>query len=86
MGYSTAIVGKWHLGVGENLTYLPTNYGFDYYMVSWEGEGGQGEGVGEEKRGGVKTSPIYILTYCSRLMDIKFGCSILYRVSGDNLK
>ena len=32
-GYSTAIIGKWHLGVGENNTYLPTNQGFDYYMV-----------------------------------------------------
>ena len=39
VGYSTAIVGKWHLGVGENNTYLPTNYGFDYYMVRGEGEG-----------------------------------------------
>ena len=33
VGYSTAIVGKWHLGVGENYTYLPTNQGFDYYLV-----------------------------------------------------
>ena len=33
VGYSTAIVGKWHLGVGENQTYLPTNQGFDYYLV-----------------------------------------------------
>ena len=33
VGYSTAIVGKWHLGVGENYMYLPTNQGFDYYMV-----------------------------------------------------
>ena len=33
-GYSSAIVGKWHLGVGENNTYLPTNQGFDYYLVS----------------------------------------------------
>ena len=31
-GYKSAIVGKWHLGVGENGTYLPTNQGFDYYM------------------------------------------------------
>ncbi|XP_062500868.1 arylsulfatase A-like [Corticium candelabrum] len=31
-GYATAIVGKWHLGVGKNQTYLPTNHGFDYYM------------------------------------------------------
>lgn len=31
--YSTAIVGKWHLGVGENYTHLPTNHGFDYYLV-----------------------------------------------------
>jgi arylsulfatase A len=31
-GYATAIVGKWHLGVGQNQTYLPTNHGFDYYL------------------------------------------------------
>ena len=34
LGYSTAIVGKWHLGVGENRMYLPMNQGFDYYFVS----------------------------------------------------
>ena len=32
-GYSSAIVGKWHLGVGANNTYLPTNQGFDHYLV-----------------------------------------------------
>ena len=32
VGYSTAIVGKWHLGTGK---YLPLNHGFDYYMVSY---------------------------------------------------
>ncbi|XP_065912196.1 arylsulfatase A-like [Dysidea avara] len=30
-GYGTAIVGKWHLGVGENQQYLPTKHGFDHY-------------------------------------------------------
>ena len=34
VGYATAMVGKWHLGVAENFTYLPTNQGFEYYMVS----------------------------------------------------
>ena len=31
--YDTAIVGKWHLGVGVDFTYLPIHQGFDYYMV-----------------------------------------------------
>lgn len=31
-GYTTAIVGKWHLGVGLNGTYLPTRHGFDNYL------------------------------------------------------
>ena len=30
VGYSTACVGKWHLGHKEE--YLPTNNGFDYYF------------------------------------------------------
>ncbi|XP_072020018.1 arylsulfatase A-like [Amphiura filiformis] len=29
--YSTALIGKWHLGVGENNKYMPTNQGFDSY-------------------------------------------------------
>ena len=33
-GYTTGIVGKWHLGVGANNEYLPTNHGFDSYYVS----------------------------------------------------
>ncbi|KAG9340023.1 hypothetical protein JZ751_022134 [Albula glossodonta] len=32
LGYATAIVGKWHLGVGPNRMYLPTNQGFDHYL------------------------------------------------------
>ncbi|XP_022099421.1 arylsulfatase A-like [Acanthaster planci] len=31
LNYSTAIIGKWHLGVGQNGEYLPTNQGFDEY-------------------------------------------------------
>jgi arylsulfatase A len=32
VGYSTAHLGKWHLGVGESFQYLPTTQGFDYYL------------------------------------------------------
>ena len=32
MGYATAHIGKWHLGVGENYEYLPTKRGFDHYL------------------------------------------------------
>ncbi|XP_075998744.1 arylsulfatase A [Genypterus blacodes] len=31
-GYATAAVGKWHLGVGLNGTFLPTKQGFDQYL------------------------------------------------------
>uniref|UniRef100_A0A9J8B8F3 Arylsulfatase A n=1 Tax=Cyprinus carpio carpio TaxID=630221 RepID=A0A9J8B8F3_CYPCA len=31
-GYATAIVGKWHLGLGPNGIYLPTRQGFDSYL------------------------------------------------------
>ena len=27
----TALIGKWHLGIGEVGEYLPTAHGFDYY-------------------------------------------------------
>ena len=33
-GYSTGMVGKWHLGIGENYKYLPGHFGFDHYLVS----------------------------------------------------
>ncbi|KAM9854888.1 arylsulfatase A [Aulostomus maculatus] len=32
LGYATAAVGKWHLGVGPNGTFLPTKQGFDQYL------------------------------------------------------
>ncbi|XP_070577422.1 arylsulfatase A-like [Ptychodera flava] len=31
-GYQTAIIGKWHLGIGQKQKYLPTNFGFDHYF------------------------------------------------------
>ncbi len=31
-GYKTAAVGKWHVGVGQDGQYLPTNHGFDSYL------------------------------------------------------
>ena len=34
LGYKTTIVGKWHLGVGKDGEYLPTNHGFDHYLVN----------------------------------------------------
>ncbi|XP_068595420.1 arylsulfatase A [Brachionichthys hirsutus] len=32
LGYATAAVGKWHLGLGPNGMYLPTNQGFDQFL------------------------------------------------------
>ena len=32
-GYSTGMIGKWHLGIGENYQYLPGHFGFDQYVV-----------------------------------------------------
>ncbi|KAM8820200.1 arylsulfatase A [Eudromia elegans] len=31
-GYSTAMVGKWHLGLGANGSFLPTSQGFDHFL------------------------------------------------------
>ena len=34
-GYATGLVGKWHLGDwtrGGDLSYHPSNHGFDYFM------------------------------------------------------
>ena len=32
VGYATGMIGKWHLGVGQNREYLPTGHGFDQYL------------------------------------------------------
>uniref|UniRef100_A0A3B4ASJ0 Sulfatase N-terminal domain-containing protein n=1 Tax=Periophthalmus magnuspinnatus TaxID=409849 RepID=A0A3B4ASJ0_9GOBI len=32
LGYATAAIGKWHLGLGAKGTYLPTNHGFDHFL------------------------------------------------------
>ncbi|XP_056338310.1 arylsulfatase A isoform X1 [Oenanthe melanoleuca] len=31
-GYATAMVGKWHLGYGENGSFLPVHQGFDHFL------------------------------------------------------
>lgn len=32
LGYATAAVGKWHLGLGKDGVFLPTNQGFDHFL------------------------------------------------------
>lgn len=32
IGYKTAHIGKWHLGVGPNREYMPTRHGFQHYL------------------------------------------------------
>uniref|UniRef100_A0A3Q4M2S1 Arylsulfatase A n=1 Tax=Neolamprologus brichardi TaxID=32507 RepID=A0A3Q4M2S1_NEOBR len=32
LGYATAVIGKWHLGVGHNGMFLPTKQGFDHFL------------------------------------------------------
>lgn len=34
VGYATAHVGKWHLGIGVDKEYLPTEHGFERYRIS----------------------------------------------------
>ena len=31
-GYATAMVGKWHLGLGMNGSFLPIHQGFDHFL------------------------------------------------------
>lgn len=32
LGYATAAIGKWHLGLGHNGMFLPTKQGFDHFL------------------------------------------------------
>ena len=38
-GYTTAHIGKWHMGGGRDIKNAPqiTDYGFDYYLTTYEG-------------------------------------------------
>ncbi len=56
-GYSTGLVGKWHLGdwtQTSDLTYHPTRHGFDYFM-GLTGGGGPPENPALEKDGEVQS-------------------------------
>jgi arylsulfatase A len=54
--YSTAIVGKWHLG--QRLAYLPGNQGFDYYLgIPYSDDMGNAKYSNCDPRSDVKIGP-----------------------------
>jgi arylsulfatase A len=54
--YSTAIMGKWHLG--QRAKYLPSSRGFDYYLgIPYSDDMGQARATSCNKSEGVKATP-----------------------------
>lgn len=79
LGYATAAVGKWHLGVGANGTFLPTRQGFDQYL----GIPYSHDMVSDEKLRVFHTSVFIMICYLSFLGTLSesdlfpSGCEVL---------
>ncbi len=80
LGYTTGIVGKWHLGTGPE--YLPAARGFDFSLGSASNLGEEGFYRGTELLetlpGAPVTSPIYAKEACGFIEDSKKSPFLLY--------